>query len=68
MLVSIKKRNAPSVFIGRSPITKSKDLSVVADYYEKDGEVFLIAAVGPKWMDYEKNIKFFKYLRDEICG
>lgn len=60
------KGNQPVVFIGKSPITKSKQLSVVADRYQIGGEEFVLAAVGPKRMDYGRTIGFFRKLREEI--
>jgi len=53
----------PKVFIGRSPITKSRQLSVIANEYDLNDEKFVLAAVGPKQMDYPKVIKFFKELK-----
>ena|SRR3989338_2102097 len=50
----------PRVFIGKSPITKSRHLSVVADIYDSDGEELVLVAVGPKRMDYKKVIQRFK--------
>ncbi len=56
----------PQVFIGKSPITKSKNLSVVMDSFNiKDGKV-LVAIIGPKRMDYDKTLKVFKNLKDEL--
>lgn len=54
----------PKVFIGPSPITKSKHLSVIAGKFSsKDGPLFLFA-VGPTRMDYTKPINIFKSLRE----
>lgn len=51
----------PRVFIGRSPVTKSAALSVVAG---KAGEGrLLILAIGPKRMDYERSVKLVKHLQ-----
>lgn len=58
--------DTPSVFIGESPITKSRELSVIADRYRVGGKDFMLVAVGPKRMDYGRNICFFKRLRDVI--
>ena len=66
LLNFISEGEAPKVFIGRSPITKSSQLSVIADRYELDGQPFILAAVGPKRMDYDKNLRFFKQLREVI--
>lgn len=53
----------PQVFIGeKSPITKSKNLSVILDNYDVGGHKVLIAIIGPKRMDYDKNLKLFKSL------
>lgn len=54
---------APRVFIGnRSPITKSRHLSVIMDSYPVGDCKVLIAIIGPKRMDYDKNLKLFKSL------
>lgn len=56
----------PQVFIGKSPVTKSHNLSVVIGKIDsRDDADFLIVAVGPKRMDYEKTIRLFKYLMRE---
>ena len=59
--VSGKALPAPQVFIGKqSPITHSESLSVILDSYDVDGEKVLIALIGPKRMDYSKNVKLLK--------
>lgn len=50
----------PKVFIGRSPVTKSRYLSVVADCYNLGNRKAVIMAIGPKRMDYQKTINIFK--------
>jgi len=62
----ISQNSSPRVFIGKSPITRSPELSVIADRFEMNGEPFVLAAIGPKRMDYEKNLRFFKQLREII--
>jgi transcriptional regulator of heat shock response len=55
----------PRVFIGRqSPITRSENLSVIVDNYDVGGEQVLIAIIGPKRMDYGRNLKIFGSLRN----
>ncbi|PIT92395.1 MAG: hypothetical protein COU08_02725 [Candidatus Harrisonbacteria bacterium CG10_big_fil_rev_8_21_14_0_10_42_17] len=54
----------PSVFIGESPITKSKHISVIAGKYNIAGTNLILIAVGPKRMDYHRNISFFKQLEN----
>jgi len=65
LLNFFEKNDEPKVFIGKSPITKSRRLSVVADVYDLDGDRFVLAVIGPKQMDYFKNIKLLKALREE---
>ena len=60
------KSRDPSVFIGKSPITKSRPLSVIADRIETEDDEFVIAVIGPKRMDYEGNIKFFVTLKNML--
>jgi len=66
LLNFIKNKKAPQVFIGKSPITNSRQLSVIADGYDVNGDQFVVAAVGPKRMDYGRNIRFFKTLRAAV--
>jgi len=56
-------RGKPCVFIGKSPITKSSHLSVIADSFEMHGKPFLFAAIGSKRMDYAENIRLFLRLK-----
>ncbi|HTY39915.1 MAG TPA: hypothetical protein VMC43_02400 [Candidatus Paceibacterota bacterium] len=53
------------IYVGRkSPVTHCESLSVVAgDYDVGDGKRFLLLAVGPKRMDYQKTAKVFKNLK-----
>ncbi len=50
----------PQIFIGKSPITKSSDLSLVVGKTGEGG--LLIVAVGPKRMDYERSVQLLKRL------
>lgn len=53
----------PQVFIGRkSPVTKSEQLSVVAENYKIGDMTISIFAIGPKRMDYKKAIRMLKNL------
>lgn len=56
--------NLPRVFVGRSPVTQSRHLSVVADFFQEGDDEFLVMVIGPKRMDYEKVLKRFR----EISG
>jgi transcriptional regulator of heat shock response len=60
---AIMNNAQPAVFIGRSPITRSRHLSVIADSFSWDGQSFMLAAIGPKCMDYERGIGFFVELK-----
>lgn len=52
----------PQVFVGRSPITKSRHLSVITHRLDiNDKDVFIIT-IGPKRMDYEKSLDLLKSL------
>jgi len=53
------------IYVGRkSPVTHCESLSVVAgDYDVGDGKRFLLLAVGPKRMDYQRTAKVFKNLK-----
>lgn len=52
--------SGPRVFIGQSPITKSPNLSVIADRFPSSRGDFLVFAIGPNRMDYQRSIRFFK--------
>lgn len=57
--------SSPKVFIGKeSPITQSRNLSVILDCYTVDGEKVIVALIGPKRMDYDKNLKLLKGLHE----
>lgn len=66
LLNFVSRSDEPKVFIGRSPITKSRELSVIADRYEIDGDEFVLAAIGPKRMNYERNLALFRKLKSAM--
>ena len=60
----IEKSEFPKIFIGKkSPITQSEHLSVIIDSYDVNGNRFYLAVIGPKRMDYEKNVKYLKKIK-----
>lgn len=61
----LRAMKKPEVFIGgKSPVTKSKKLAVILDSYnDEHGRQIVIAAIGPKRMDYAKPLKLFKEMR-----
>ena len=67
LLNFVPKGKKPKVFVGKSPITKSPHLSVIADRFSSDDGEYVVAAIGPKRMDYENNIKFFIAMK-HACG
>ncbi|MDD5547368.1 MAG: hypothetical protein PHN74_00495 [Candidatus Pacebacteria bacterium] len=55
----------PQIFIGKkSPITTSDNLAVIIDGYNIGGERFYLAAIGSKRMDYQKNLKILKQIKE----
>lgn len=52
------------IFIGESPITRSKHLSVIAGNIGADDNAFVVMMVGPKRMDYRRSIRLLRALRD----
>ncbi|MDP3729535.1 MAG: hypothetical protein Q8R26_02160 [bacterium] len=63
MSEKISQSLTPQVFIGKkSPITQSENLSVILDWYNINGQKMIVAVIGPKRMDYGKNLKLFKLL------
>jgi transcriptional regulator of heat shock response len=51
------------VFIGKNPIARSEQLSVMVADYEVDGERVFLCTIGPKRMDYEKSSNILKGLK-----
>ena len=47
------------VFIGKSPLTRSRRLSVIAGRFPFEGSACVFAAIGPKRMNYDENLKLF---------
>lgn len=61
------KRNGPEIMIGeKSPFMKNKHLTTVFDLLTVKDDEFLLIAIGPKRMDYEKNYKTFLGIRNAI--
>ncbi|MDE2001310.1 MAG: hypothetical protein KGI60_01940 [Patescibacteria group bacterium] len=57
---------APRVYIGKdSPITQSKNLSVIMDSFEVNGEPFLVAIIGPKRMHYDKYLQLMQAFHEQ---
>jgi len=62
----IENQETPHIYIGKkSPITQSEHLSVIIDSYDINGNKFYLALIGPKRMNYEKNIKYLKKLKSK---
>lgn len=62
----IENQETPQIYIGKkSPITQSEHLSVIIDSYDINGNKFYLALIGPKRMDYEKNIKYLKKIKSK---
>lgn len=62
-LARLLKGDSPQVFIGESPVTTSRRLSVVADLFKGEDGEFVLMAIGPTRMDYAKVLKKFKELK-----
>jgi len=53
------------IYIGhKSPITESRDLSVIIQKCSIDGENILLMAIGPKRMNYKKVVETFKSIKN----
>ena len=50
----------PQVFVGGSPITKSKELSVIANRFKMGDTNVFVLAIGPRRMDYERSVRLFR--------
>lgn len=56
-----------NVFIGKkSPITKSPHLAVMTGVVGEGEDKTLLIAIGPKRMNYEKGLKFFKSIEESL--
>lgn len=57
------------IFIGEeNPISKTKNYSMVVSQYEQDGEKGIVALIGPKNMEYEKNKSMIDYVKKMLGG
>jgi transcriptional regulator of heat shock response len=56
----------PQIFIGHSPVTKSKHISVIAERLELPQGDFLFFLVGPNRMDYERSIHMIRLLERSL--
>lgn len=56
----------PRVWIGKSPITKSPGLSVIANRVSVGRHPFLFLMIGPVRMDYEKSLRFMNALEGSL--
>ncbi len=52
------------IFIGRSPVLRSDNLSLIASRVETERGEWSLFLIGPKRMDYQKPIKIFKQLKN----
>lgn len=57
------------IFIGEeNPISKTKDYSMVVSQYEQNGEKGIVALIGPKNMEYEKNKSLIDHVKKTLGG
>lgn len=52
----------PKVYVGETPLTKTKLLSIMVGRVGGDRDPFFVLAVGPLRMDYEKSLALFRAL------
>ncbi len=62
----LRKNTWPQVWIGGSPVTKSRGLSVIANRLSVGRKPFLLLMVGPVRMDYEKSLRFMNALEESL--
>ncbi len=62
----LESREWPQVFIGGSPVTRSKELSVIANRFSVGKHPFLLLMIGPVRMDYEKSLRFMDALEESL--
>jgi heat-inducible transcriptional repressor len=57
------------IFIGEeNPLSNTKNYSMVVSQYEQDGEKGIVALIGPKNMEYEKNKSLIDYVKKMLGG
>lgn len=57
------------IFIGdENPISKTENYSMVVSQYEQNGEKGIVALIGPKNMEYEKNKSLINYVKKMLGG
>lgn len=56
----------PQVFIGGSPLTRSRNTSIIVERFDRGNEKFFFVMLGPTRMDYQKSIHFFKTLEQSF--
>ena len=52
----------PKVFVGENLLTKSNQLSLIAQKVDYNNSSLIVVAVGPKRMDYQKSLRLFSNL------
>ena len=57
------------IFIGdENPISQTKNYSMVVSQYEQGGEKGIVALIGPKNMEYDKNKSLIDYVKKMLGG
>lgn len=57
------------IFIGaENPLSKTESYSMVVSQYEQDGEKGIVALIGPKNMEYDKNKSLINYVKKVLGG
>lgn len=63
----LRESDWPQVFVGKSPVTSSKNISLVLSKIPvSENETSLIALIGPKRMDYRKSIHSLNYFNKNL--
>jgi transcriptional regulator of heat shock response len=60
------EENRIKIFIGKNPLAKSENLSIMGRKYNIQDKEFFLLTVGPKRMNYEESIKFFTSLEKSL--
>ena len=57
------------IFIGaENPLSKTENYSMVVSQYEQNGEKGIVALIGPKNMEYDKNKSLINYVKKVLGG
>ncbi len=68
-LMDVLSDGETKIFIGaENPLSKTKNYSMVVSQYKQNGETGIVALIGPKNMQYDKNRSLINYVKKILGG